>query len=506
MRRVYGLALLINMLKRGLSLNTSPNAGLTLLHDSSRIRVYWKTSNVFVYERDERKRKDNGRLASKAVDCLVPSGWCIVTPLNTRTEGLVFAMRGDSEWQSWKGPKFANGVYHCLIDGLYAPSQPVASTSVRELQRSASGSSASGVISLLEISVPLSLSVEEVSASLGLPSRIVQISKTSTALALVDVVADVDELHVARRNGILPRPTPAKFLKFMRRDALRHSRLLSADSGEKEEEEVFSSDTERSKAEFCGLSLELSRGALAPRASSAALVDEALVELQKMENPSEDLGVLDAGCGCGALLLSLLHRAGEKRIKGLGIDLDPEALSAARQNAISLGISRRSFFAEQNFGRLHESDFATTAAADGAFPRGFDCVISNPPFLSSRAAVDRITQESQLALVAGSTGMKCYVEIVSSIARAASAAEGLGLFRPGCVLLLQLPGGEKSADTVKAALLEAKAIAPESGSGEQQQLQSPIVWERIALDSKGVRRVAVLRITQGARRVSPSGV
>lgn len=478
MRRLCGLALLVTA--RGLSLGGSPNAGLRLLHDQGDLRVYWKTCNVFVYERDERKRKDIGRLAGKAVDCAIPLGWRIVTPLNTRTEGLVFVMRDDSEEHDL--PSSGKGIYHCMIDGLYVDS-PVASTSVRVLQSSASASSASGMISLLEISAPLRLSVEELSACLGLSARIVQISKTSLALALVDVVADNDKsLHSAHRNEILPCPTPAKFLKFMKRNELRHSRLLSAE----EEKGTLPSESDKTKAEFCGLELELSRGALAPRASSAALVDEALVELQRMEKPGEDLHVLDAGCGCGALLLSLLHRAGEKRIKGMGIDLDPEALSAARRNAISLGFSHRSLFAEQNFGHLHEPepDFAMTTA--GAFPGGFDLIICNPPFLSSRAAVDRVTQESQLALVAGSTGTECYVQIVSSIARAASAPGGGSLFRPGCVLVLQLPGGEHAAETVGDALREARAISP---------YYSPIVWERTALDSKGVRRVAVLRIT-----------
>ena len=64
-----------------------------------------------------------------------------------------------------------------------------------------------------------------------------------------------------------------------------------------------------------------------------------LVAFLTEEQPST---VLDVGCGWGELLLRLLEASSDTR--GLGLDLDEEALDGARQHAADRGLSERATF------------------------------------------------------------------------------------------------------------------------------------------------------------------
>ena len=64
-----------------------------------------------------------------------------------------------------------------------------------------------------------------------------------------------------------------------------------------------------------------------------------LVAFLAEEQPSH---VLDVGCGWGELLLRVLEAA--PRARGLGVDLDEESLSAAREDAVRRGLGDRAVF------------------------------------------------------------------------------------------------------------------------------------------------------------------
>jgi len=78
---------------------------------------------------------------------------------------------------------------------------------------------------------------------------------------------------------------------------------------------------------FCGLTLLCGKGALVPRPETEILVEHAVRILQ---NQPPGL-VIDVGTGTGAIPLALARKLPEHRY--LGLDLSPEALALARQNA-----------------------------------------------------------------------------------------------------------------------------------------------------------------------------
>ena len=87
-------------------------------------------------------------------------------------------------------------------------------------------------------------------------------------------------------------------------------------------------------AAFRGLELWVPSEQLRPRKASEVLVEAALDCLRAVAEPR----VLDLGCGCGALLLSILK---ELRGRGTGLDIDSEALEACETNARSVGLAEK---------------------------------------------------------------------------------------------------------------------------------------------------------------------
>ena len=76
---------------------------------------------------------------------------------------------------------------------------------------------------------------------------------------------------------------------------------------------------------------------LTPRPDTEILVEEVL----KRINPEKKCRILDLGTGSGCILLSLLKEC--PLAEGTGVDVSPEALAVARENAARLGVSGRCF-------------------------------------------------------------------------------------------------------------------------------------------------------------------
>jgi release factor glutamine methyltransferase len=106
--------------------------------------------------------------------------------------------------------------------------------------------------------------------------------------------------------------------------------------------------------------LKTDRRALVPRPETEIVVDCVLALVDGTASPR----VLDIGVGSGAIALALKDERPDARI--VGVDVSPDALELARENAERLGLDVE----------LREGDVGDAAA-------GWDLVVSNPPYVDT---------------------------------------------------------------------------------------------------------------------------
>jgi len=204
--------------------------------------------------------------------------------------------------------------------------------------------------------------------------------------------------------------------------------------------------------EFWSLKLAIDRATLVPRPETETIVEAALSAVATKR--SQTLRVADLGTGSGAILLALLTELPEAF--GVGTDLDPHALAAARANARRLSLTRAAFIA---------CDMA--AALRGPF----DLIVSNPPYIRSDD-VATLPPEVRLfdprpAVDGGADGLDCYRAI---------AAGAPALLAPGGVLVVELGVGQ--AEPV-AGLFVAAGLAPSSPRADLNGVPRALVTRKL---------------------------
>lgn len=183
--------------------------------------------------------------------------------------------------------------------------------------------------------------------------------------------------------------------------------------------------------EFYGLALRLNAATLDPRPDTETLVEAVLVEARTGRfGPAPR--ILDLGVGTGAILLALLSVLPEA--SGLGVDIDPEAVEAARENARQLGLAGRAAF-------LVSDLFAE-------IPEAFPIIVSNPPYIPS-CEIPGLDPEVRLhdplrALDGGADGLEFYRRI---------AGGSLRWLKPGGLLAVEV--GKGQAEDVAAIFTAA---------------------------------------------------
>jgi release factor glutamine methyltransferase len=158
--------------------------------------------------------------------------------------------------------------------------------------------------------------------------------------------------------------------------------------------------------EFYGYSFIVNEHVLIPRPESELLVDLAAEYLRSVSTDlmADELTVLDVGTGSGAILLALLKKL--PQIKGIGVDISPQALNVAAENARRLNVVERVQFLE---GDLLE-------------PVKTPCqvLLANLPYIGTEkfnfVAANVVRYEPPVALYGGTDGLEHYRRLFGQIA------------------------------------------------------------------------------------------
>ena len=128
---------------------------------------------------------------------------------------------------------------------------------------------------------------------------------------------------------------------------------------------------------FRRLTLKTDPRALVPRPETETAVERALALLKDTESPR----VLDVGTGSGAIALAIKDERPDARVTA--VDISPDALALARENAERLGL-----------------DVELREAGIDAAGEGWDLVVSNPPYIVSLEGIQpELLREPELAVV-----------------------------------------------------------------------------------------------------------
>lgn len=142
--------------------------------------------------------------------------------------------------------------------------------------------------------------------------------------------------------------------------------------------------------EFMGLNFHTRPDTLIPRQDTETLVEDAMKGLH------DGMEILDICCGTGCILLSLLHYSNDCR--GVGVDINEEAINLSKENAKVLGLENCSIFLV--------SDMFENVTGN------YDLIVSNPPYIP-RDIIDTLEPEvkdfePRSALDGGVSGLDFY--------------------------------------------------------------------------------------------------
>ena len=153
------------------------------------------------------------------------------------------------------------------------------------------------------------------------------------------------------------------------------------------------------KKGFHNIELLVAPGVLIPRSETELLVDIALSEIAKLNQPTK---LLDLGTGSGAIALAIASETSLARV--IATDQSSEALVIAKQNAQLLDLTTQVEFA---LGNWYEAIDQQTQ---------FDVILSNPPYIAGRdphLIQGDLRFEPSSALTDYASGLSCLEIIIS---------------------------------------------------------------------------------------------
>ncbi len=209
------------------------------------------------------------------------------------------------------------------------------------------------------------------------------------------------------------------------------------------------------RQEFWSLELRVSPAVLIPRPETEVVVETVLECARKPDFPAVQR-VLDLGTGSGALAVALATEFPEARVTAL--DLAPEALALARENARRLGVQAR-------LAGIRGDLWAPLKPGPH-----FQIIVSNPPYIPT-AELERLPpeirdHEPRLALDGGADGLATIRRLT---------ADAHHYLAPGGLLALEVGEGQAAATQ---ALLTATGAYAETGSRPDYAGIDRVVWGR----------------------------
>jgi len=210
--------------------------------------------------------------------------------------------------------------------------------------------------------------------------------------------------------------------------------------------------------EFWSLRFSLSAATLDPRPDSETVIEAALGWAGTIVRDDHQIGrqigrdgerdgrlrpsalrCLDLGTGSGCLLLALLSEM--PNATGIGIDINPDALVTAVENATSLGLADRAEFICHSF------------ADDLGLLGMFDVILSNPPYIPTRdiddLAVDVKSFDPALALDGGGDGMACWQGLLPQLA---------AVLKPDGAAFVEIGHGQENMVAAEAAKVNLRLV------------------------------------------------
>ena len=156
------------------------------------------------------------------------------------------------------------------------------------------------------------------------------------------------------------------------------------------------------RKEFYGLELKTSPSALIPRPETEHLVDEAL-RLAKTFWSGQKIEAADIGCGTGAIALALAQNLTEAEIQA--VDISPEALALAGENAAALNLASKINF--------NQGDLLAPLAG-----RRFHLICANLPYIPTAEMAtlmpDVDLHEPHQALDGGPQGLDLIIRLLTA--------------------------------------------------------------------------------------------
>lgn len=169
--------------------------------------------------------------------------------------------------------------------------------------------------------------------------------------------------------------------------------------------------------EFYGRDFLIDRHTLDPRPDTETLIEAALDLVARNNQREAPLRLLDLGTGTGCILLTLLAELPE--VRGVGTDINANALAVASANAQRFGLAERAAFIVSDWFNSIEGCF--------------DLILANPPYIASGeiAGLAREVKDHdpRLALDGGAGGLDAYRHI---------AAETAKFLRPNGAILVEI--------------------------------------------------------------------
>lgn len=205
---------------------------------------------------------------------------------------------------------------------------------------------------------------------------------------------------------------------------------------------------------FCGFEITVNRQVLVPRPETELLAEFGWQFLSTLN--SQPSSALDFGTGSGCIAIALAAKCPAARI--VALDVSPEALALAEQNAQQNGVSGRIEF-------RHSDGLAGLKAEEQ-----FDLIISNPPYIPSGEIASLQPEvrdfDPRGALDGGADGLDFYRLL---------ATEAGAFLKPDGKLVLEF--GDGQADALKT-IFEAQMWIVEAVREDYSQRQRILIARR----------------------------